>query len=165
MHTDSFQTPERAPGQPPTSLTARLEGPQLAALSNAIVGLHRRYYGRGATKARTYQVHDDLVIIEMRDAYLTVEHTLLARGQIAAVHSTRMTFQQAMSHEFIAAVEEITGRKIESYQSQTFAFPEVILEIFYLEPVADIQNREAREAAEDRGDVERPRGGLGEADL
>lgn len=138
----------------------RFDGPQLAAVSNAIVGLHRRYYGRGATKARTYQVHDNLLIVEMSDAYLTVEHTLLARGQEDTVRNTRTTFQQAMSGEFIAAVEEIVERRVRAYVSQAFVSPEVILELFYLEDATGVHEREEREAAEDAGELERPRGGL-----
>lgn len=60
-----------------------------------MVGLHRRYYGRGATRARTYQVHADLLLVELRDVYLTVERTLLERGLQDAVHHTRLIFQQA----------------------------------------------------------------------
>lgn len=70
---------------------ARLDGAQFAAISNALVGLHRRYYGR-ATKARAYQVHDELLIVELRDAYLTVERTLIERGQLNTVRQTRLTF-------------------------------------------------------------------------
>jgi uncharacterized protein YbcI len=146
------------------SVRARLEGVQLAALSNAIVGLHRRYYGRGATRARCYQPHDDLVLVEMRDAYITVEHTLLARGQEDAVRSARLTFQQAMSAEFIGAVEEITHRKVQAYRSESFASPEVVLEIFYLEPSSAVQARLERERAEDAGEIDRPTGGNPDAD-
>jgi uncharacterized protein YbcI len=150
---------------PPLSGTSRLTGAQLASLSNAIVGLHRRFYGRGATKARTYQVHDNLVAIEMRDAYLTVEHTLLARGQEDTVRNTRLTFQQAMSHEFIEAAERITGRRVQAYVSQAFVSPEAILEIFYLEPPEAVADRQEREAAEDAGTAARPRAGLADQDL
>lgn len=143
---------------------AHLAGSQLTGLSNAIVGLHRRYYGRGATRARTHQVHDDLVLVELSDAYLTVERTLLARGQEDAVRHTRMTFQQAMAQEFIVAVEAIIGRKVQSYVSQTFVNPEILLEIFYLEPADRVDERKAREAAEDAGEIMRPRAGLDEGD-
>ncbi len=158
MADNAFTPPAAAGGM-------RLDGAQLAALANAIVGLHRRYYGRGATKARTYQVHENLVLVEMRDAYLTVEHTLLARGQEDTVRHTRMTFQQAMSGEFVAAVEAIVKRKVCAYVSQSFVSPEVILEIFYLEDSRGVADREAREAAEDAGELERPHGGLHEVGL
>jgi uncharacterized protein YbcI len=138
----------------------RLDGSQLAAISNALVALHRRYYGRGATRARAYQVNDDLLLVELRDAYLTVERTLIERGQVNTVRQTRLTFQQAMFTEFLDAIEGLTARKVCSYASETITSPEAILEIFYLEPGTEVSDRLRREAAEDAGDVERPFGGI-----
>jgi len=129
-----------------------------------MVGLHRRYYGRGATKARAYQVSDDLVIVELRDVYLTVERTLIDRGQADMVRQTRLTFQQAMFGEFLALVEEVTGRKVSSYVTESITSPEAVLEIFYLEPAGEVADRLQREAREDAGKVERPYGGLREED-
>jgi uncharacterized protein YbcI len=143
---------------------SRLDGGQLAALSNAIVGLHRRYYGRGATKARTFQVHDDLVLVELRDVYLTVERTLIDRGQANMVRQTRLTFQQAMFQEFLSAVDAATGRKVCSYVSESVTSPEAVLEIFYLEPSDEVKARLEREALEDAGSLERPYGGISEPD-
>lgn len=144
---------------------ARLDGAQLATISNALVGLHRRYYGRGATKARAYQVHDELLIVELRDAYLTVERTLIERGQVNTVRQTRQTFQQAMFTEFLEAVETVTGRHVSSYVSESITSPEVILEVFYLERAESVAGRLRREAAEDAGDVDRPVGGILEDDV
>jgi uncharacterized protein YbcI len=124
------------------------------------VGLHRRDYGRGATNARAYQVNDDLVIVELRDVYLTVERTLIERGQANMVRQTRLTFQQAMFQEFIDSVEQITGRKVAAYASESITSPEVVLEIFYLEPGTAVSDWLQREAREDRGEIDRPVGGV-----
>jgi uncharacterized protein YbcI len=137
-----------------------LTGEQLAAISRAMTGLHRRYYGRGATKARTYQVHSELVLVELRDVYLTVERTLLERGQQNTVRSTRLTFQQAMYQEFVGAIERITGRRVRSFVSETVVCPEVVLEIFYLESTADSRKRVERERREDAGVIPRPEPGI-----
>jgi hypothetical protein len=69
-----------------------------------------------------------------------------------------------MAQEFIVAVEAIIGRKVQSYVSQTFVNPEILLEIFYLEPADRVDERKAREAAEDAGEIMRPRAGLDERD-
>jgi uncharacterized protein YbcI len=137
-----------------------LAGEQLAAIANAMTGLHRRYYGRGATKARTYQVHPELVLVELRDVYLTVERTLLERGQQNTVRQTRLTFQQAMYNEFVGAVERIAERKVRSYESVVITCPELLIEIFYLESLAEREERVEREAREDAGEIERPEGGI-----
>ena len=125
-----------------------------------MVGLHRRFYGRGATKAKTYWVHDDLLLVEMHDIFITVEHTLLSKGQEDAVRATRQTFHAAMRDEFQATIEDITGRRVINYDSVMFTHPPSVLEIFALEPQDDRQSRLDREAEEDAGRQERPSGGL-----
>ena len=162
---EASSQPDQAGTNGPASVShGRLAGTQLAALSNAMVGLHRRYFGRGATKARAYQVSDDLLLVELRDVYLTVEKTLIDRGQVNTVRQTRLTFQQAMFGEFLSAVEEATGRKVRSYLTESITSPEAVLEIFYLEPIDDVDARLEREAREDAGEVERPYGGIVDTD-
>jgi uncharacterized protein YbcI len=152
--------PTDAIGEAERSRDSWLAGEQLAAIANAMTGLHRRYYGRGATKARTYQVHSELVLVELRDVYLTVERTLLERGQQNTVRQTRLTFQQAMYQEFIGSIEEIVGRRVKSYESVVIACPEVLIEIFYLESASEREERLEREAREDAGEIERPEPGI-----
>ena len=55
-------------------------GTVLARISNRIVGLHKEYYGRGPTMAKTY-FQDDLVVVLMRGGFTKVEQTLrVSRG-------------------------------------------------------------------------------------
>ena len=129
-------------------------------ITRDVSSLHKRYFGRGATTGKTFFVHDDLILVELRDVYTTVEHTLISRGQSDAVKRTRRTFQEAMVAEFIGAIERATGRQVQSYESLAFIAPDRLLEIFVLEPEADRSSREKLEAEEDRGERERPAGGL-----
>jgi len=112
------------------------KGELLASLTRELIGLHKRYYGRGATKAKALFAHDNLLLVEMEDVFLTMEHTMVARGQLEIVQQARRTFQSAMRDEFIGAVERLSGRRVENYEGVTFTAPDRILEIFYLEPVA-----------------------------
>jgi uncharacterized protein YbcI len=112
------------------------KGELLASLTRELIGLHKRYYGRGATKAKALFAHDNLLLVEMEDVFLTMEHTLVAKGQREVVRQARRTFQSAMRDEFIGAVERLSGRQVENYEGCTFTGPDRILEIFYLEPVA-----------------------------
>lgn len=57
------------------------------------------------------QVHDELMV-ELRDAFLTVERKLIERGQLNTVRQTWLTFQEAMFSEFLDAVEGIAGRQV-----------------------------------------------------
>ena len=118
------------------SVNDSAHGEVRAELARRMVQLHRRYFGRGATQAKAFFCHEDLIVVELRDIFLTVEHTLVARGQADAVRATRQTFQSAMRDEFVAAVEEITGRQVRNYESVVFTFPPSAIEIFALEPVA-----------------------------
>lgn len=137
--------------QLPTSVEQPPGGREIA---QAIVALHRRFYGRGATKARAYFVADHLLIVELRDIFITMEHSLVERGQEDTVRATRKTFQSAMRDEFTGVVEQMTGRRVENYESVLFVHPQIALEIFMLESPDDRRERVVREAAEDDG---RPR--------
>ena len=127
-------------------------------IAQAIVALHRRFYGRGATRARTYFVDDHLLIVELHDIFITVEQSLVDRGQADTVRATRQTFQSAMRDEFIHCIEELTGRRVENYESVVFVHPQMALEIFMLESPETQRERVEREAAEDGG---RPRPSAG----
>ena len=135
-------------------------GQELAEVSRRMVGLHRRFYGRGATKAKAFWVHDDMLLVEMHDIFITVEHTLVSKGQEDAVRATRQTFHSAMRDEFQATIEDVTGRKVVNYDNVMFTHPPSLVEIFVLEPAGDRQPRLDREAKEDEGSEARPRGGL-----
>jgi uncharacterized protein YbcI len=103
------------------------------AISNAIVKLHREYYGRGAAFARTV-MDRDYVVVFLHDIYTTVERTLIDNGNFDTVHATRSTFQQVMRESFSEAVERITGRKVVAFMSETHQSPDLSAEIFVLEP-------------------------------
>ena len=49
-------------------------GEVLAEISDGLVALHRRYYGKGPTAAKTYEIDDTIVCI-LRDGFTTVERS------------------------------------------------------------------------------------------
>lgn len=108
---------------------------RLAAVSNGIVGIFRESYGRGPTKAKSYEV-DNYVIVVLEDFLTTVEQTLIDRGEEQLVRTVRLTFQEAEAERFIATVEEAMGRKVVTYHSQVTFDPPMGFEIFVLEPEA-----------------------------
>src|SRR4051812_36071843 len=109
-------------------------GTQAAAISNALVQLHRHRYGKGPTKAKTYLL-DGLVVCVVEGGALRVEETLRDRGAEEIVHEVRRTFQNALEHEFRAIVERETGRRVRTFLSQFDPEDNVGAEIFFLEPV------------------------------
>jgi uncharacterized protein YbcI len=102
------------------------------AIANAITRLHRQYYGRGAASARTVAGRDHIIVF-LEDIYTTVERTLIDAGNFDTVRATRHTFQMTMEREFVAAVEELTGRKVVAFMSEVHESPDISAEIFVLE--------------------------------
>jgi uncharacterized protein YbcI len=111
-------------------------GKVAAAISNAIVGLHREYYGRGATRARTL-MSDEYIVCFLEDIYTAGERTLIAADRFPAVRGARDAFQETMREKFSSAVEELVGRKVIGFLSQVHVHPDVAVEMFILEPDGD----------------------------
>jgi uncharacterized protein YbcI len=116
--------------------TRRDRGRLAAAISNAIVGLHRDHYGRGAKRTRTV-MGSDYVIVFLEDVYTPVEKTLIEAGRFDAVKETRSAFQDTMREKFSEAVEQLVGRKVIGFLSQVHVDPDVSVETFILEPDSD----------------------------
>jgi uncharacterized protein YbcI len=106
-------------------------GGLLMALSNAMVGLKKRYYGKGPEKARTF-INENYVFCVMESVLTTSEQTLLEAGEDDLVRSYRLRFEEVMSKTTTEAVEQLTGRKVLSYHSQIVFRPDRAFEIFVL---------------------------------
>jgi len=102
-----------------------------AAISNAIVGIHREHFGRGASRARTV-MGADYVICFLEDIYTPVERTLIEAGRFESVQETRSAFQDTMRETFSDAVEELTGREVVGFLSQVHVDPDLAVETFIL---------------------------------
>ncbi len=102
-----------------------------AVISTEMTRLHREYYGRGPTKARTY-IQDDLVAVVLEETFTRVERTLVDRGEVEAIQQIRRRFQQNMAEEFTSLVEQATGRKVKAFLSETNLEADVSVEIFLL---------------------------------
>lgn len=113
-----------------TSTASR--GQLAAAISNAMVGIHSRHYGKGPTKAKTYLI-DDTVVCVMQDVFTTVERTLIEAGKGDLVRDVRTTFQYSLRDEFMGSVAEITGRKPRAFMSQIDCDADMAVEFFLLE--------------------------------
>ena len=107
---------------------------QLSALiSRQIVQLHARLYGRGPTRAKTY-ITGDYALSVLEEIFTPAERTLIAAGKGEHVHATRTAFQEAVQAEFVAIVEEITGREIRALISQVHLETGLAIELFLFAP-------------------------------
>jgi len=105
----------------------------MAAVSDGLMHLHMRFYGRGPTRAKSHLV-DDLVVCMLWNGFTTVEETLIARGEVASVEALRRSFQGAMESQFTDVIEAATGRVVRAYLSQVHVDPNFAVELFLLNP-------------------------------
>ena len=110
----------------------KARGDALGNISRRIVQLHKEFYGRGPTKAKTY-ISGDVVVVLMRGGFTRVEETLLEEGRGDSVISQRMDFQEVMVDRFKQVVEEETGRKVVAMMSGSHQHPDLLGEMFVLE--------------------------------
>jgi uncharacterized protein YbcI len=111
-------------------------GPRAAAISNAIVQLLHNYTGRGPTRART-TIADDVIVCVLADTLTKSEWKLVEAGEQGMVLQQRSTFQRLMRHEAIAAVEDLSGRRVTAFMSNNHIDPDLAVETFVLEPLED----------------------------
>lgn len=108
-------------------------GSVAAAVSRALVHMHKEFYGKGPVRAKTYFVNDT-VICMLAGGFTTVEQTLISDGKAEEVEQIRRSFQRTMEHKFRARIEELTGREVIAYMSQVHTSPDLAVELFVLQP-------------------------------
>jgi uncharacterized protein YbcI len=109
-------------------------GGRLAAVSNAMVALHKEQFGRGPTRARSHFAGEDTLVSVLEDALLPAEQALAEMNQQDRVQEARLFFQMATRRKFVDAVEEIVGRKVIAFSSATDADAGVVWELYNFEP-------------------------------
>lgn len=104
-------------------------GHSLVELSNAMVALHRRYFGRGPGAAKSFAT-DDMAVCVLSDIYTQVEKTLIGAGQAEHVRRTRNLHQEALEGEYKSCVEGVTGRAVTAFLSVVHVDPDVAIDVF-----------------------------------
>jgi uncharacterized protein YbcI len=119
------------------------ESPQsmLAAVSNAMVSLHKEQFGRGPTNARSHFAGPDALICVLEDALLPAERKMVQMGEHQRVRESRTAFQVASADEFVRAVEQIVERKVRAFASAIDVDRDVVFENFSFEPDGDDASR------------------------
>lgn len=102
-------------------------------ISNAISRLHKEFIGRGPTNSRT-TIDGNLVVCLLEGGYTRAEQTLNANDKGELVAAGRLGLQDAMRQAMIAAVEQITGRRVYSFMSANDLEQNHQVEVFVLTP-------------------------------
>lgn len=135
---ESFEHPTQVPSEELTErdwtrgVEAEPGSSMTAEVSNAMVGLKKKFYGRGPTKAKAF-INDNYVFCVLDGGLTQNEKTLLDAGEARLVRSYRLRFQEVMAEPTTEAVERITGRKVLTYNSQIMFDPTVVVEMFILD--------------------------------
>src|SRR3954451_9331403 len=83
------------------------DGAVLAAVSNAMVALHKEQFGRGPTVARSNFAGADTLVCILEDALLPAERAMVEIGDQNRVRETRSFYQAATADQFIESVEAL----------------------------------------------------------
>jgi uncharacterized protein YbcI len=122
-------------------------GTLLSRLSNEMVRAQKEFFGKGPTQAKSY-ILDDMLIIVMRGGFTTAERTMLDFGHPDLVRQFRQLFENEMTGRLTGMVEELTGRKVATYQSQVMFDPDVVVEMFVFDELAAAEPRAATAAGQ-----------------
>jgi uncharacterized protein YbcI len=111
------------------------DGQLSAAISNTVVQALARTTGRGPTKAKT-TLGENGVFVVLQDSLTVGEQTLTNAGQGQAVLDLRRRWQDVMKVDVSREIEELTGRKVIGFMSDNHIDPDLAVEVFVLEPLA-----------------------------
>ncbi len=101
----------------------------LSRISTEIVRAQKEFFGKGPTQAKSYFL-DDMLVIVMKGGITTAEQTMLDFGEEDKVRDFRQTFENQMTHKLTGMIEDLTGRKVLTYQSQIMFAPDRVVELF-----------------------------------
>ena len=103
-----------------------------AALTRAVVAVHRRHLGRGPTKAQAF-FRQNVVVVVLTEVLTTPEHTLVAAGRAELVAEVRRQLQAAMHDELVLAVECLTGCGVSGRMSDIDVASDTAAEVFVVD--------------------------------
>jgi uncharacterized protein YbcI len=106
----------------------------LVAVTDAMVALHERYHHRKPVTAKTSMMGDDLLACVLGGVYTDVEKTMIELQHGVTVQNTRSEFQNAMQHKFVDHVEQLSGRSVVAFISNSHVGPDIEVELFMLGP-------------------------------
>jgi uncharacterized protein YbcI len=112
-------------------------GQLLAAISTSIVAIVREHYGRGPMNAKTYALDDIIVVVMRGSGFTALEQTMMDDAGADRVAALRHEFQHMMAGRYRNAIEELTGRNVVAFLSQTHIDPDITMEIFFIDRPLD----------------------------
>jgi uncharacterized protein YbcI len=133
MTENSLGGPEPPHAKPDTPQREQLLGDRLVAeINDRLTRLMREHYGRGPIKAKTY-ILDNLIISVLSDGFIALERTMMESGEPERVLEMRREYERLMKTRYSEMIEELTGRKVLAFLSQTHVDPDLTVEMFLMD--------------------------------
>jgi uncharacterized protein YbcI len=101
-------------------------------IANAVVRGHKRFLGRGPTKAQAFFRHN-IVVVVMEASLTEAERSLARSGDREAVLEMRHRFEETMRLELVTAIEALTGCRVEAFMTSHHVDPDLAAELFVLD--------------------------------
>jgi uncharacterized protein YbcI len=73
-----------------------------------------------------------VIVVVLEETFTPAERTLIERGEAEGIQDIRRRFQRAMAEQFVAIVEQATGRTVRSFFSDTDLKHDISVEVFVL---------------------------------
>ncbi|MDX6621796.1 MAG: hypothetical protein QOK36_4182 [Gaiellales bacterium] len=118
---DEAEEPKARAGERERSLLSRL--------STSMGAMQKAAFGKGPVSTKSY-MFDDMLLIVMREGLTQAEQTMLDFGRHDLVREFRQQFENEMTRRIVDMIEELTERKVLTYQSQVMFDPHVVVEMF-----------------------------------
>lgn len=106
----------------------------LARVCKAVVHIHKRFYGKGPTKARAH-LSEDLLTVVLEGGFTRGEETLRRSGHEVEVLRSRLAMKHSVDGVFREAIEDALNRSVRSFMSACDPAGGVQVEVFVLEPL------------------------------
>lgn len=107
------------------------DGDDARTIAREMVRLYKEFVGRGPTYARAY-VHDEVVLVVLRDTMIRAERTLAEEGEPDLVRQLRRVFQGKFRNEAMQIVADTTGRPVSAFMSDHEIETDTAVEVFML---------------------------------
>lgn len=127
----------------------------LARVCKEIVHIHKRFYGKGPTKARAH-LAEDLLTVVLEGGFTRGEETLRGSGHEDEVQRSRLAMKRSVERVFCEAVEDAVGRPVRSFMSACDPAGGIQVEVFVLEPLPRSRGGEQSADHGDRSAGEEP---------
>ena len=132
MRTKLSDTSRPTPNRNVPQREQLLGGRLLAEIADRLALLGCEHYGRGPIKAKTY-VLDNLVVCVLSDGFIALERTMMENGEPGRVLEMRREYERLMKTRYSEMIEELTGRKVLAFMSQTHVEPNLTVEMFLMD--------------------------------